>query len=115
MKLLDAARSQFAAWFIVELGFQDLYGREFELFAGLCLGFGLFAGLERKRLGKLNGDASYEAVDVIDPTDMAGADETGHIEGVIGSEAGHAETGGYVLALVWTGIVGVTGECRAGA
>jgi len=34
----------------------------------LCVGFavGLFAGFERQWFGKLNGDASYEAVQVID-------------------------------------------------
>jgi len=84
----------------------------FEYF--FCLGFaaGLFAGLKRQWLGKLNGNPAYKAVDVLHPADIAPSHEVGHIERIIGAISRHAETGGYMLPRMGTAILCITGKRR---
>ncbi len=50
---------------------QGLYRYGFELL--LCIGFavGLFAGLERQRIGELNCNTTQEPVYIINPADRA--------------------------------------------
>jgi len=80
----------------------------------LCVGFAtsLLTGLERQRFRELDCDAAKETVYLVDPADVAVANEACHIEGIARPEAWDAETGGYVLARVGTTIVGMTGKCR---
>jgi len=81
----------------------------------LCVGFAtsLLTGLERQRFRELDCDAAKETVYLVDPADVAVANEACHIEGIARPEAWDAETGGYVLARVGTTIVGMTGKCRS--
>jgi hypothetical protein len=74
---------------------------------------GLLTGPEGQRVGELHGDAPREPAYIIDSADMAAASEICHIEGIVRSEAGDAEAGGYVLAGTGTIIVGKTGEGRS--
>jgi len=73
---------------------------------------GLLAGLKGQWLGKLNSDPAYKAVDVIDPADVAQTREVHHIERAIGAISRHAEMGGYILAVIGTTIVCITGKRR---
>jgi hypothetical protein len=92
-----------------------LYRYKLEPFLSFRIILGLLAGPERQRLGKLDRHPAEELVYVVDPTDIAVADEIRHIERVIRLKARNTEPSGNVLAGTWTTVVGVTGKGRTGA
>lgn len=71
--------------------------------------FSLFARFERQRPAKLNRNAAQEVVYLIDPADVSGTGEIGHVKRVVLAVAGHAKASGYLLAEIGTGVV-----CPAG-
>lgn len=81
----------------------------------LELVFGLFAGLERQRLGELYRDSACKLVHVVDSADSSLTDETCHIKGIIRAESRHAESRDDILAGMRALIVCLAGEGCAAA
>ena len=80
---------------------------------GLLDGLILLAGIERQRLCKLNRDFSRKGINVLYSSDKTTAYIIFHIKRVILTIFRNAESCGYILTFVWTGIVVARKSCSA--
>jgi hypothetical protein len=91
--------------------------RGFELFGYVRPNsvFILLARLKGQRLDELNRDTAQIVIYVVNPADVSGAAEIGHVKRVVLAVAWDAEAGGYVLAERGTRVIGPAGERSASA
>jgi hypothetical protein len=92
-----------------------LYGYELKSFLSVRITFALLAGPKPKRLGKLHRHAPKESPRLVDPTDVAAANEIGHIKRLVRPKTRNAEPSHYLLTRIRTIVVGVTRKRRTPA